>query len=34
MALKIERGIQTSPVSAVIHGVEGIGKNDAGQPIP
>jgi hypothetical protein len=34
MALKIERGIQASPVAAVIHGVEGIGKTTLASQFP
>ena len=34
MALKIERGIQPSPVAAVIHGVEGIGKTTLASQFP
>ena len=34
MALKIERGIQASPVGAVIHGVEGIGKTTLASQFP
>jgi hypothetical protein len=34
MTLKIERGIQASPVAAVIHGVEGIGKTTLASQFP
>ena len=34
MALKIERGVQDSPVACVIHGVEGIGKTTLASQFP